>query len=87
MQRWYDPVSVNWSLWYTQDASNNELIGVREREPARVDVGRYYTLGVVPGPTGHYEIRWRYQKDQKAYTRERVQGFLCTSNGINADRT
>jgi len=87
MHRWFDPKWVNFSLWYTQDSSNNHLIGNRYREPVRRDVGNYYTSMVVPRQTGHYEIRWRYLKESGGYAHEVVQGFLCKSAGIDADRS
>jgi len=87
MTRWFDPIWINYSVWYVQDASNNQLIGIRDREPVRIDVGNYYTSMVVTPPTGHYEIRWRYQKDNSSYAREAVEGYFCVSAGISPDFT
>jgi hypothetical protein len=85
--RSYDPIWLTYSLWYVQDASNNQLIGNRYREPVRRNVGDYYISMVVPRETGHYEIRWKYKKDNHSYVREIVEGFLCTSLGIDTDRS
>jgi hypothetical protein len=62
LSRWYDPLWVNYSMWYTQNPAYPVLIGYRYNEPVRVNVGDYYVSAVVPRPTGKYEIRWRYQK-------------------------
>ena len=85
--RWYDPVWVNYSLWYTQDASHPLLIGYRYREPIEASVGNYYVTMEVPRTTGRYDIRWRYEKDNSSYAHEIIQPFLCRSEGIDADRT
>jgi len=59
---WYDPMVVNYALWYIQGSSNPQLIGYRYRDPVRKNVGDYYTSMIVPRTTGNYEIRWLYQK-------------------------
>lgn len=87
MDRWYDPIWINYALWYVEDASNKELIGIRDRQPVRINVGNYYTSMVVPNQSGKYEIRWRFQKDNSSYAREAVEGFLCKSSGIDPDRS
>jgi len=87
MDRWYDPIWIIYSLWYTQDASNPALIGYRYRDPGRVNVGSYYVPMEVPRTTGWYEIRWRYQRDSSAYVHEVVMPFRCASAGIDSDRS
>jgi len=87
MDRWYDPVWINYSLWYTEDASNPSLIGYRYRDPVKVNVGNYYVAMEVPRPTGWYEIRWRYQKTATSYAHEVVMPFRCMSAGIDSDRS
>lgn len=85
--RWFDPIWINYSLWYVQDSSNPSLIGYRYNEPISDDVGRYYVPMTIPQTTGRYETRWRYQKDSSSYAREIRQPILCTSGGISADKT
>jgi hypothetical protein len=85
--RYFDPLWINYSVWYVQDASNPTLIGYRYRDPVRFNVGNYYAPMVVPSPPGKYEVRWRWQKDSCSYAHEVVQPFLSRSNGVAVDRT
>lgn len=85
--RYFDPTWLNYSVWYVQDASNPALIDYRYREPIRRNVGNYYASMVVPSPSGHYEARWRYEKDNSSYAHEVVQPFLSRTAGVDPDRT
>jgi hypothetical protein len=80
------PLWVNYSIWqWNYDTSQFALLGYRPRDPVNSSVGTYYASMVVP-PPGHYEIRWRYQRDSSSYAREIVQPFTSLSIGLDAMR-
>ena len=94
MTRWYDPKWLWYSVWYDQynyDSSGNLiglgpslLVGTKYRTPTRKNVGNYYASMVIPGPVGHYEARWVYEKDNSSYAHEIIAPFVSLSSGIDA---
>lgn len=82
--RTFDPYWINYSIWFLipPDATSAELQGYRLRTAANNDVGEYYANMYAPDP-GHYEIRWRYQKDQSSLGHEIIEPFSVSTEGID----
>jgi hypothetical protein len=84
--RYYNPLWINYSIWYkSYDTSEFTMVGTRDRSPIGYPtVGNFYAPMVVPSPPGHYEIRWRYQKDSNSYAREIDVPFVSLSRGVDS---
>lgn len=84
VQRAFNPLWIDYSIWYTPDATTEHLRGTRNRMPMNAQVGNYYANMEAPTP-GKYEIRWRYQKDVSSYVREIREPFTVTTWGISSN--
>jgi len=90
--RYYNPLWINYSIWYQaydgtryDSSASFAVVGSRTRSPVNYPtVGSYYAPMVVPSPPGHYEIRWRYQKDSSSYAKEIDVPFVSLSRGVDS---
>lgn len=67
--RQFDPVWINYGLFYTPDGTNWILEGYRYRTPLHDNVGRYHANFEAPEVVGPHKIQWLYQKDQSSCVR------------------
>lgn len=84
--RWFNPVWLDYSIWKI-DGTSEELTGTHERHALNPRVGIYYANMLAPSDPGHYQIRWRYQKDTELYASEIREPFRVETAGIDADQT
>jgi hypothetical protein len=82
---WVTPIWINYSVWHQDyDTSQFSLVGYRYRDPISDNVGKFYAPMVVPSPPGHYELRWRFQKDSSSYAKEIDVPFVSLSRGVDS---
>lgn len=67
--RQFDPIWINYGLFYTPDGTNWVLEGYRYRTPLHDGVGRYHANFEAPMMVGEHKIQWLYQKDQSSCVR------------------
>jgi hypothetical protein len=80
----FDPIWINYGIFYTADNSNWTLDGYRFRDPMNPQVGTYYANMIAPqrmDTTGAHKIQWLYQKDASSYAVAVDQRFFVNSWG------
>lgn len=88
LTRTYNPVWLNYSIWYLQRPDGTASpVGFTLRTAANPSVGQFYANIYAPDEPGLYEIRWRYQKEPASLAHEIISPFRVTSWGITSDAT
>ena len=67
--RQFDPIWINYGLFYTPDNTNWILEGYRYRTPLHTAVGQYHANFEAPDMVGQHKIQWLYKKDQSSCVR------------------
>lgn len=73
--RKYNPLWINYGLFYQTDSTTWLLEGYRYRTPLNPSVGHFHANFEAPFQVGTHKIQWLYQKDQSSCVKAIDQYF------------